>query len=156
MLSRFCLTAAVLATVQFLPDSHRSIMAQEYEGCFMFDSSGKMVRLSELCVPLEPATSNSPDKAFIEDYKRLAMAYPPQTRDYLLKTLQNSPSNKIANAKKVCEGAKAGISLAELRLRTLNLVREKNNPTEKDSLLADMDVTISLAPNYYCPEFTNR
>ncbi len=158
MIHRLCLTAIMSAVIiQFLPSSNESAIAQEREGCFLVNSAGVVINLNLLCSPLESAiqlTGN--DGKFIEDYKRLAKSYSPEATDNLLQTIQRTPGQKIAAAKRMCAEAKSGVSLPEVKLRAIGQAASIENPTVKESFLADADIITTLAANHYCPELANK
>ena len=158
MLNRLCLTAIMSAAIiQFLPSGDQTAIAQEREGCFLVNSAGAVINLNQLCSPVESAiqlTGN--DGKFIEDYKRLAKSYSPEATDNLLQTIQRRPGQKIAAAKRMCAEAKSGVSLPEVKLRAIGEAASIENPTVKESFLADADITVTLASNHYCPELANK
>lgn len=158
MLNNWRLTAMISAMlIQLMSSSNKSAIAQEREGCFLVNSAGAVINLNLLCSPLEPAiqlTGN--DGKFIEDYKRLAKSYSPEATDSLLQTIQRTPGQKIAAAKRMCAEAKSGLSLPEFKLRAIGQAASIENPIAKESFLADADITVTLASNHYCPELANK
>ncbi|MBE9186409.1 hypothetical protein IQ270_17400 [Microcoleus sp. LEGE 07076] len=156
MLNRLRLTAAMSAVIiQFVPID-KSAIAQEHEGCFLVNSAGEVINLNLLCSPQESIQLTGKDGKFIEDYKRLAKSYSPDATNNLLQGIQSSPSRKIAAAKKMCADAKSGVSLAEVKLRAIGQALSIENPTVKESFLADTDIITILAGNHYCPELANK
>ena len=161
MLDHFRRFAAAIGVVllQVLPYSYTPANAQEYEGCFMVNLSGEVVYLNDLCKgqgeSQGEANVTGNDQKFIEQYKRLAKRYSPATTDYLLQGANNSPGSKIAIAKKVCADAKAGISLEEGKLKAITEAQKIQNPTDREAFLADMELIMTLAPNYYCPDVSS-
>ena len=157
MLNYWRLTAVMSAVIiQFVP-SDNSAIAQEREGCFLVNSSGEVINLSQLCSPQESdikLTGN--DGKFIEDYKRLAKSYSPEATDNLLQAIRRAPGQKIATAKRMCAVAKSGVSLPEFKLRALAQAVSIENPTAKESFLADADIITTLAANHYCPELASK
>ena len=157
MLNYWHLTAVLSAVIiQFVP-SYNSAIAQEREGCFLVNSAGEVINLNQLCSPQESdikLTGN--DGKFIEDYKRLAKSYSPETTDNLLQAIQRAPGQKIATAKRMCAEAKSGVSLPEFKLRALAQAVSIENPTAKESFLADADIITTLAANHYCPELASK
>jgi hypothetical protein len=157
MLNYWRLTAVMSAVIiQFVP-SDNSAIAQEREGCFLVNSGGEVINLNQLCSPQESdikLTGN--DGKFIEDYKRLAKSYSPEATDNLLQAIQRAPGQKIATAKRMCAEAKSGVSLPEFKLRALGQAVSIENPTAKESFLADADIITTLAGNHYCPELASK
>lgn len=96
------------------------------------------------------------DGKFIEDYKRLAKSYSPQPTDNLLQAIKRAPGQKIATAKRMCAEAKSGVSLPEFKLRAIGQAVSIENPTAKESFLADANIITILAPNHYCPELASK
>nr|WP_228056464.1 DUF732 domain-containing protein [Microcoleus sp. LEGE 07076] len=141
--------------IQFVPID-KSAIAQEHEGCFLVNSAGEVINLNLLCSPQESIQLTGKDGKFIEDYKRLAKSYSPDATNNLLQGIQSSPSRKIAAAKKMCADAKSGVSLAEVKLRAIGQALSIENPTVKESFLADTDIITILAGNHYCPELANK
>jgi len=52
--------------------------------------------------------------------------------------------------------AKTGVPLSEFKLRALGQVASIENPTVKESFLADAGIIVTLASNQYCPELANK
>lgn len=157
MLNR-CLTATIAAMfIQLIASSNKSAIAQEREGCFLVNSAGEVINLNQLCLPQEPAVNiTGNDGKFIEDYKRLAKSYSPEATNNLLQTIQRTPGQKIAAAKRMCAEAKSGVSLPEVKLRAIGQAASIDNPSVKESFLADADIITTLAANHYCPELANK
>ena len=158
MLNYRRLTAVLSAVIiiQFVPSDNRAI-AQEREKCFIFYSAGEVINLNQLCSPQESdikLTGN--DGKFIEDYKRLAKSYSPEATDNLLQAIQRSPGQKMATAKRMCAEAKSGVTLPEFKLRAIGQAVSMENPTAKESFLADADIITTLATNHYCPELASK
>ena len=157
MLNYSRLTAVLSAVIiQFVP-SDKSAIAQEREGCFLVNSAGEVINLNQLCLPQESdikLTGN--DGKFLEDYKRLAKSYSPEATDNLLQAIQRAPGQKIAAAKRMCAEAKSGLSLPEVKLRAIGQAVSIENPTVKESFLADADIITTLAGNHYCPELASK
>ncbi|MEG4046546.1 DUF732 domain-containing protein [Microcoleus sp. Pol17_C1] len=157
MLNYSRLTAFLSAVIiQFVP-SNQSAIAQEREGCFLINSVGEVINLNLLCSPQEAdikLTGN--DGKFLEDYKRLAKSYSPEATDNLLQAIQRAPGQKIAAAKRMCAEAKAGVSLPEVKLRAIGQAVSIENPSLKESFLADADIITTLAANHYCPELASK
>ena len=158
MLNRLRLTAVMSAVIiQFVPNGNKSAIGQEREGCFIINSAGEVINLSQLCLPQESAVNiTGNDGKFIEDYQRLAKSYSPEATEDLLQAVQRTPGQKIAAAKKMCAEAKSGLSLAEFKLRAIGQAASIENPIAKESFLADADITVTLASNHYCPELANK
>lgn len=158
MLNYRRLTAVLSAVIiiQFVPRDNRAI-AQEREGGFLVNSAGEVINLKQLCSPQESdlkLTGN--DGKFIEDYKRLAKSYSPEATDNLLQAIQRASGQKIATAKRMCAEAKSGVSLPEFKLRAIGQALSIENPTAKESFLADADIITTLAANHYCPELASK
>ncbi|MEG5050503.1 MULTISPECIES: DUF732 domain-containing protein [unclassified Microcoleus] len=157
MLNYSRLTAVVSAVIiQFVP-SNQSASAQEREGCFLVNSVGEVINLNLLCSPQESdikLTGN--DGKFLEDYQRLAKSYSPEATDNLLQAIRRAPGQKIAAAKRMCAEAKSGLSLPEVKLRAIGQAVSIENPTAKESFLADTDIITTLAANHYCPELASK
>ncbi|WP_293337234.1 hypothetical protein [Microcoleus sp. CAWBG58] len=155
MLNYWRLTAVMSAVIiQIVP---KSAIAQEREGCFLVNSAGKVISLNELCAPQDSGVKlTGDDGKFIEDYKRLAKNYSPDATGALLQGIQSNPSQKIAAAKSICAQAKAGVSLPEFKLRAIGQAGSIENPTAKESFLADADIITTLAGNHYCPELASK
>ena len=158
MLNRLRLTATIAAMfIQLMSSSYKSAIAQEREGCFLVNSAGEVINLNQLCSPLESASQlTGDDGKFIEDYKRLAKSYSPEATNNLLQAVQRGPGQKIAAAKRMCAEAKSGVSLPEVKLRAIGQAASIDNPTVKESFLADTDIITTLAGNHYCPELANK
>lgn len=156
MLKRLHLTAVIsVAIIQFVP-SNKSAIAQEREGCFLVNTAGEVINLNQLCSPQESIQLTGNDGKFIEDYKRLAKSYSPDATDSLLQAIQRTPGQKIAAAKRMCAEAKSGVSLPEFKLRAIGQAANIENPTVKESFLADADIISTLAANHYCPELAGK
>ncbi|MGL5064598.1 MAG: DUF732 domain-containing protein [Microcoleus sp.] len=156
MLNRLYLTAIIsVAFIQLVP-ADRSAIAQEREGCFLVNSAGEVINLNQLCSPQESIQLTGNDGKFIEDYKRLAKSYSPEATDSLLQAVQRTPGQKIAAAKRMCAEAKAGVSLSEFKLRAIGQAASIENPTAKESFLAEADIISTLAGNHYCPDLANQ
>ncbi|OCQ97266.1 hypothetical protein BCD67_00520 [Oscillatoriales cyanobacterium USR001] len=156
MLSNLRLMAALgVVLFNFLPYYHTAANAQEHEGCFLVNNAGELVYLNDLCKSEEQSAIVGEDGKFIENYKRLAKQYSPATTDYLLQEINKSPANKIAIAKKICADARAGISIAEAKLKTLSEAKKIDNPIAREAFIAEMDLISTIAPSYYCPDVTN-
>ena len=158
MLNRLRLTATIAAMfIQLIASNNKSSIAQEREGCFLVNSAGEVINLNQLCSPLESASQlTGDDGKFIEDYRRLAKSYSPEATNNLLQAIQRGPGQKIAAAKKMCAEAKSGVSLPEVKLRAIGQAASIDNPTVKESFLADADIITTLAGNHYCPELANK
>lgn len=158
MLNRLRLTATIAAMfIQLIASNNKSAIAQEREGCFLVNSAGEVINLNQLCSPLESASQlTGDDGKFIEDYKRLAKSYSPEATNNLLQAVQRGPGQKIAAAKRMCAEAKSGVSLPEVKLRAIGQAASIDNPTVKESFLADTDIITTLAGNHYCPELANK
>jgi hypothetical protein len=157
-LNRFHLTAIIAAMlIQLIATKTKSAIAQEREGCFFVNSAGEVINLNQLCLPQEPAVNiTGNDGKFIEDYRRLAKSYSPEATNNLLQAIQRTPGQKIAAAKRMCAEAKSGVSLPEVKLRAIGQAASIENPTVKESFLADADIITTLAGNHYCPELANK
>jgi hypothetical protein len=155
MLNYWRLTAVMsVVIIQFVP---KSAIAQEREGCFLVNSAGEVITLNELCTPQDSGIKlTGDDGKFIEDYKRLAKNYSPDATGALLQGIQSNPGQKIAAAKRICAQAKAGVSLPEFKLRAIGQAASIENPTIKESFLADADIITTLAGNHYCPELASK
>lgn len=161
MQSQFYGIAALSAVVfQFLPIPLPLAIAQEHEGCFMINASGELVNLSSLCDTEDRRPVLTPEqlkaREFIEAYTQAANEYEPPLKDFLLREIRRVPQQKIRTAQTICQEAKEGISIPEWRLRTRVEAVEIADPRKQEEFIADRDLTISLATNYYCPEFANR
>lgn len=157
MLNRLRLTATIaVMLIQLIASNNKSAIAQEREGCFLVNSAGEVINLNQLCSPQESINITGDDGKFIEDYKRLAKSYSPDATNALLQGIQSSPSQKIAAAKRMCAEAKSGVSLPEVKLRAIGQAASIENPIAKESFLADTDISVTLASNYYCPELANK
>ena len=157
MLKYSRLTAVLSAVIIQFVASNQSAVAQEREGCFLVNSVGEVINLNLLCSPQESdikLTGN--DGKFLEDYKRLAKSYSPQATDNLLQAIQRAPGQKIAAAKRMCAEAKSGLSLPEVKLRAIGQAVSMENPSLKESFLADADIITTLAANHYCPELASK
>jgi len=156
MLNYWRLTALMSAVIiQFVPIA-KSAIAQEREGCFLVNAAGEVINLNLLCSPQESIKLTGNDGKFIEDYKRLAKSYSPDATNNLLQSIQSSPGQKIAAAKRMCAEAKSGVSLPEVKLRAIAQALSIENPTVKESFLADADIITTLAGNHYCPELASK
>ncbi|MEG4286477.1 DUF732 domain-containing protein [Microcoleus sp. A006_D1] len=156
MLNYWRLTALMSAVIiQFVPIA-KSAIAQEREGCFLVNAAGEVINLNQLCSPQESIKLTGNDGKFIEDYKRLAKSYSPDATNNLLQSIQSSPGQKIAAAKRMCAEAKAGVSLPEVKLRAIGQAASIENPTVKESFLAEADIITTLAGNHYCPELASK
>lgn len=155
MLNYWLLTAVMSAVIiQIVP---KSAIAQEREGCFLVNSAGEVISLNELCPPQDSGVKlTGDDGKFVEDYKRLAKNYSPDATGALLQGIQSNPGQKIAAAKSICTQAKAGVSLPEFKLRAIGQAGSIENPTAKESFLADADIITTLAGNHYCPELASK
>jgi len=143
--------------IQFLIGSNKSAIAQEREGCFIINSAGEVIDLNQLCSAQEPTVNiTGNDGKFVEDYKRLAKSYSTATTNSLLQAIQSSPGQKIAAAKRMCAEAKLGVSLPEFKLRAIGQAASIESPIAKETFLADVDITMTLASNHYCPELASR
>jgi hypothetical protein len=110
-----------------------------------------------LCSPQESDIKlTGKDGKFIGDYKRLAKSYSPEATDNLLQAIQRAPGQKNATAKRMCAEAKSGVSLPGLKLRALGQAVSMENPTAKESFLADADIITTLAAYHYCPELASK
>ncbi|MFS8117313.1 MAG: hypothetical protein ACMG55_02310 [Microcoleus sp.] len=158
MLNRLRLTATIAVMfIQLIASNNKSAIAQEREGCFLVNSAGEVINLNQLCAPQESGIKlTGDDGKFIEDYKRLAKSYSPDATNALLQAVQSGPSQKIAAAKRMCAEAKSGVSLPEIKLRAIGQAASIENPIAKESFLADTDISVTLASNYYCPELANK
>ncbi|MBD1829354.1 hypothetical protein NDI47_00295 [Microcoleus vaginatus GB1-A2] len=154
--SRLTAVLSAVIIIQFIP-SDPSAIAQEREGCFLVNSAGEVINLNQLCLPQESEiklTGN--DGKFVEDYRRLAKSYSPEATDNLLQAIRRAPGQKIATAKRMCAEAKSGVSLPEFKLRAIGQAVSIENPTAKESFLADADIITTLAGNLYCPELASK
>lgn len=141
--------------IQFVPIA-KSAIAQEREGCFLVNATREVINLNQLCAPQESIKLTGDDGKFIEDYKRLAKNYSPDATNNLLQSIQSSPGQKIAAAKRMCAEAKSGLSLPEFKLRAIAQAASIENPTVKESFLADADIITTLAANHYCRELASK
>jgi hypothetical protein len=156
MLNYWRLTAMMSAVIiQFVPIA-KSAIAQEREGCFFVNAAREVINLNQLCAPQESIKLTGDDGKFIEDYKRLAKNYSPDATNNLLQSIQSSPGQKIAAAKRMCAEAKSGLSLPEFKLRAIAQAASIENPTIKESFLADADIITTLAANHYCRELASK
>lgn len=56
----------------------------------------------------------------------------------------------------MCAEATSGVSLPEVKLRAIGQAASIENPTVKESFLADADIVTTLAANHYCPELASK
>lgn len=106
--------------------------------CYMQTESGVVLNLTNLCQPEKVIQFLSErDRKFIKDYKKLLVSYPQgQT---ILSIAEDNPELIIKKASQICNELKTGI-VSEQRI---------NRPD------IDADVLNYIAPEYYCPEFSD-
>lgn len=133
--------------------SPRGLAAPETEyGCFMVNNSGQVVDLTEsVCKANKSATktvSADSDQEFIKEYKRVA-ATVPNVGDGLLLSAQKTPEQGIAQAKRLCEQLKEGLSIDEIKVNQSEEIFE-------EAEVANADIINNLATKHYCPELSEQ
>ena len=140
------LSAAITATaISLIPSLHVRALAIEPDYlCFFKTDSGRVVDLSDsVChgkkSQLADAAKNN---AFIEAYKNQAMKYA-DVRDNLIANIENSPEEKIQQAKAVCTDLKAGLSMDEI---------EEDRADDSIDRVGKINASIvnKLATQYFC------
>ncbi|MBW4486816.1 MAG: hypothetical protein KME12_03385 [Trichocoleus desertorum ATA4-8-CV12] len=143
------LPIAFLVLVVVLP----KVTAEEVDYlCFMRDGAGRAVNLSESVCGFKPdAISVNPDldSAFIAGYRNLTTNKPAKIRNLLLELSAGSPELLINEAKGVCEGIKAGLSLDTIRRLQTRAVSRSSIYT--DANMVSTELINALGPQYYCP-----
>lgn len=138
------LSAAITATaLSLIPSLHVRALATEPDYlCFFKTDSGKVVDLSESVCHSKKPTDTAKNNAFIEAYKNQAMKYP-DVRDNLIANIQNSPEDKIEQARGVCTDLKAGLSMDEI---------EESQAEENIGRAGRINASIvnKLATQYFC------
>jgi hypothetical protein len=99
-------------------------------------------------------TSN--DQAFIQQYKSfiVQLVKNPESRQFLLYSVQKNPRATINMAKAVCKAYSSGLSSNDIIRIESEVLLEQRLSTQQQNARADRFVIInSLATTYYCPEF---
>lgn len=154
--------SAILAPI--IPYNNQVVFAQRPRECFWVGSSRQTVNLPSYMCGSEPTSSEnqkpkatSVDKAFVEDYLRLAdLQEEPILSSLLSRTIQNSPSSEISEAKQICNALRSGRSLKEV----IDIQAKELDP-EKGSTAYRANVNLAsfrnvLAIKHYCPEFSSQ
>lgn len=140
------LSAAITASAIYLiPSLHVRALAIEPDYlCFFKTDSGKVVDLSDsVCHGKKSQFADAAkNNAFIEAYKNQAMKYP-DVRDNLIANIQNSPEEKIEQAKGVCTDLRSGLSMGEIEED-----RADENTGRADKINAS--IVNKLATQYFC------
>lgn len=149
---KFCrLSAAITATViSLIPGLHMSAIASEPDYlCFFTTNRGEVVDLSNsICHSKKSKFADgASDKAFIEEYKSLAMKYP-DVRDNLIARIQSSPEENIEQAKTICTDLKAGLTLDEIQ-------QDQAAENIERASAVKANIISGLATKYYCPDMSN-
>jgi hypothetical protein len=134
--------------------------------CFLINSSRQMIYLPASMCGSKPETSANQttnvgltpaDKAFIEEYQNLADSkQEPVLRSILSRTIENSPTNEINEAKSICGSLRGGRSLKEIIQAK---VKELGTDTTSAASRANIELITfrgTLAIKHYCPEFLGQ
>jgi hypothetical protein len=98
----------------------------------------------------------SNDQAFIQQYKSfiVQLVKNPESRQFLLYSVQKNPRATINMAKAVCKAYSSGLSSNDIIRIESEVLLEQRLSTQQQNARADRFVIInSLATRYYCPEF---
>ena len=98
----------------------------------------------------------SNDQAFIQQYKSfiVQLVKNPESRQFLLYSVQKNPRATINMAKAVCKAYSSGLSSNDIIRIESEVLLEQRLSTQQQNARADRFVIInSLATTYYCPEF---
>lgn len=100
-----------------------------------------------------PTTSVVDDERFITDFKYQAANYP-QVSDLLIAGIDANSELYVHKAKSICKALKGGY-LEELNDSLFESYVETTAPTVKDAIITHNAIIKSLAPKYYCPDFSS-
>lgn len=99
-------------------------------------------------------TSN--DQVFIQQYKSsiVHLVNNPESRQFLLDSVQKDPRAIIDMAKAVCKAYKSGLSSKDIIRSESEVLLELKLSTQQQNTSTNRFVIINvLATKYYCPEF---
>lgn len=117
--------------------------------CYWRRSDGTTANLSSLCN--NTPKTQSPDAAFLADFRAMASQYPANVRQALENYINNYRDSAIASAEATCRVLKYGGTTAE-STRRQRLAANTSSSSEG----ARLQIIKPLAINYYCPEFASR
>lgn len=118
--------------------------------CYMRTADGRSLQLDSLCGKNDVPATVSNDQAFVEHYQRLVMKSP-NMGNTLADEAKTSPESLISQAKLVCEGLQAGISLQEISAAQNIGAKIGSDTREQMAHKVSTDTLDALAVKYYCP-----
>lgn len=154
--------SAILAPV--IPSGNQVTFAQKPKECFWVGSSRQVVNFpSYMCgsLPISSETQRAKvsavDKAFIADYLRLAeLQEEPIVRTLLARTIENSPTSEINEAKQICSALSSGSSLKQvIDAQAKELAAEESSAASKVNIRLAV-FRNALAIKHYCPQFSSQ
>lgn len=96
------------------------------------------------------------DQAFIQHYKSsiIQLVNNPESRQFLLDSVQKDPRADIDTAKAVCKFYKSGVSSNDMIRSLSEVLLELKLSTQQQNAQANRFIIIKkMATKYYCPEF---
>ena len=142
---KFAIFTAIAALTLSVPTPTKS-----QEVCFLERKDGIRVNLEHICGG-KVAQAN-PDTEFIAAYRRLAARE--SESELLLDTFNRNPQNYINTAKRICSGLRGGRSENELMRAWIKPWLDSSDNMNRAGIQLG-GILFTLAPKYYCPEFSN-
>lgn len=177
---RFAIPAALSAAVVTLSGSSGKAQLRQYGfpiteepsrdlTCYMVTRSGNTLNLAPLCggrrqTVVSPSPRQSVTEAqrpvsiprrrldssqYLRRYEELAETYPDSN---VVSMLASMP--KIEYAESVCDRLSTGLTLEQIRTEDIQKLELSGSLTRDNARKQNIEITLKLAPQYYCPEGT--
>lgn len=135
--------------------------------CHMITSSGHTLDLAKLCggTPSAVTKSTTPtarrvpvrrkrlgDGKYLGQYDLLAKTYPDDKVVAMLRSM--SSDSKVSYAESVCKRLEEGKTVEEVRTEDIDKLFQNpsGNSIRDNARKQDIEITLKVAPQYYCPE----
>ncbi|MFB2937519.1 hypothetical protein ACE1B6_19900 [Aerosakkonemataceae cyanobacterium BLCC-F154] len=129
--------------------------------CHMITSSGHTLDLAKLCGGTPTVTKSATpmaqrvpvrrkrlrDGKYSEQYEKLAETYPDERVRNMLLSSSSDPES-------VCKRLEEGKTVEEIRTEDITKLTQNpsGNSTRDNARKQDIEITLKVAPQYYCPE----
>lgn len=162
---KFQLIAASLTISPFFAVS--AFARQPDHGCYLQTSSGQIINLSRSVCQFDLGNSTQQDAAYLAAVRAMIEDH---AEPWMLEMVANNPGAFTAAAREYCEARRSGISqrqFIESRYQQALQSQTSASSTRSEAdyeqqqrsyqtKLMPLSVAMSLAPQHYCPEVSQR
>lgn len=121
--------------------------------CYIQQSNGSTLNLSQLCSQDESRTRLSPiDRQFLASYNKSLSVYQ-NAQTFVAPDIAKNQQSPIETAQAVCSALKSNVPLAQIMNEQYQRVLATEDKRNQQLALAESEIIDSLAVKFYCPEF---